>query len=190
MNPFRLAPLLMLVASVAGNVVLARAVTRPAATVAAAAPQAQHQPDDTTTPMRAPAGPCGSEVADLERQVTERSGALRAVLPASQLFEHGLPHRDAERVLDPIVAAALASLASPAGNQRIECRDVVCRLVFSHAPSASDEAWDTALSRHPDFLAWSRDFDLAERRPVADGALAQTTVYFKLNGPLAMQGGR
>jgi hypothetical protein len=187
MTLYRSLVLVVLLLSVGGNVVLARAVRRgplpeaPAAVAAATAPE----PSRSTFTSR-----CGGLTA-LEQEVAQKSEKLRAVLPPRRLFEAGQPNPAAERLMQPILKAALASLTR--GSHRLACRDVACQLVISHPAAAGEEAWDQALAGHADFLAWSQDFGADPARRIEDPAgqpLLERTIYFKLNGPRALASGR
>ena len=178
----------VLFASLAANAWLARALTRPAvagARDAADPPALDRATGSAGAPEPRPAGElagCGAEVVAQAEEVARKSEALRAVLPAQLLFERGAPNPEAERIVGPIVAAALAG-AGARRSHTLACQDVACRLIIVEPATADEEGWDHALANDKELPAWSRDFYLADVTSAADGATVQRTVYLKLNGP-------
>jgi hypothetical protein len=182
MNRMRTAGIALLMASLCGNIVLARTLRRGPAEVSA--PGATPPTPVTTTPHSPQVEPdgqaCGVEA--LEAQVAEASAALRAVMPAGMLFSHGEPNPAAEQLMAPIITEALAALGSAARDPRIRCRDVACEVVFRESATLNPGAWESALGRSAAFRSWTSEFGLSESRPVDDGKtpLVERTVHFKL----------
>jgi hypothetical protein len=180
MNPMRTAGIALLMASLCGNIVLAR--TRRHAEVSA--PDAAPPTPATAAPPSPQVGSdgqaCGVEA--LEAQVADASAALRAVMPAPLLFASGEPNPDAEQLMGPIVTEALAALGSAARDPRIRCRDVACEVVFRASATLNPGAWESALVRNAAFRSWTSEFGLSEARPVDDGKtpLVERTMHFKL----------
>jgi hypothetical protein len=191
----RPAALVILVASLGANALLGRALTRATPSATEATGSSTPAPGERAAPeLRRPppaeASNCGAEVADLERERARRSEAVRAVVPLRLLFERGLPNPAGAAVMRPLLAQALASFAAEE-RQRLECRDVVCKLDFAPAAAVNETAMEQALVRNTELRGWSRDFDLGEAHeaPANGPQPVQRTLYFRLDGPRA-QGGR
>jgi len=194
----RIAALVLLAGSLGANVLLGRARRRPKASAAAAGEAAapeRAQPETAVHEaapnlLAPPPAACGAEVSALEQDVAARSETLRGVLPPELLFERGQVNPAAERLMGPLVAAALAPVGFLARAHALDCRDVACRITFVAPASVGDEAVDQALGHHAGFQTWSRDFALAEPTPLVDAAttqpLVQRTIFFKLDGPRAV----
>lgn len=186
MNRMQTAGLALLIASVGGNVVLARAVAR-GGSAAAPAPgaAAKASPPAQGTHASAPqVVACGSGIDVLQAEVAEKSAALRGLMPAELLFAGGQPNPAAERLMAPLVSEALGALGPTAREQHLRCRDVACQVVFRESAALDGGAWESALARHAGFRAWASEYGLSEARPLDDAEtkvpLVERTIYFKL----------
>jgi hypothetical protein len=190
-------------ASVAGNALLGRALRAPAAAAGPGEAEAPALPSQaplaasTAAPVpgataAATPSPCDERIALVEQQVAREEEALRASLPPDQLFARGLPNPGAERQLHPLLARALGDDRDGQRRHSLECRDTACKLVFEEAAGAGDEAWDEMLTRDPGLRGWTAGASVAAATPIPGRAepAVERTVYFKLNGPLALALGR
>jgi hypothetical protein len=189
MNRMRTAGIALLLASLCGNIVLARSLDR--GHVDARAPGAPAETPivaEVPPPAAEPeAQTCGTQ--SLEAQVAEKSAALRALMPAQLLFANGQPNPQAEQLMAPILTEALSALGSAARDSRVRCRDVACEVVFRESATLNAGAWDSALARNAAFRSWTSEYGLSEARPVDDGKtpLVERTVHFKLRpAPVAV----
>jgi hypothetical protein len=197
MNLARPAAVVALFVSLAGNALLASALARNETRHESAA---EGEKAPASVPPTVPAPPPARKITfdragcqgltTLEDDLSQRSAALRGVLPPQLLFERGQANPEAERLLAPVVARLVAAIEVPEGKHTLECRDVACKLVFNGPASTSEEAWDQALSRSTELQAWSQQFTLGQATPTVAGRLVAQTVYFKLDGPRAVAAGR
>jgi hypothetical protein len=198
MSPARAVAVVILVASVGANAVLARALSRgakpQAVAEAPAAAAVEEEAPGSPGAGAAALGRCARQIDGLEGDIAGKSEALRAVLPAQVVFERGQPNPQAERLMAPILADALAPLEFAQHGHALACRDVACKVTFAAPATADDEAWDDALAKHKAFGQWCRQFALGDATPTEDGMtrqpLVQRTVYLKLDGPRALAAAR
>jgi hypothetical protein len=178
MNRMRTAGIALLMASLCGNIVLARTRRNTEASAPGATPPTPVTPQSPQPEL----DERECDVEALQAQVAEASAALRAVMPAPLLFASGEPNPAAEQLMRPIVTEALAALGSAARDPRIRCRDVACEVVFRESATLNPGAWESALGRSAAFRSWTSEFGLSEARPVDDGKtqLVERTMHFKL----------
>jgi hypothetical protein len=180
----RTAGIAMLMASICGNVVLARTLQRrhADASVAATEPSAEAPPVGEVAAQGPASDRQGCGLEALEAQVAEKSAALRAVMPAELLFASGQPNPEAEQLMAPIVTEALAALGSASRDPRTRCRDVACEVVFRESATINAGAWESALVRNASFRSWTSEYGLSAARPLDDGQtpLVERTIHFKV----------
>jgi hypothetical protein len=195
-----------LVASLGGNAFFAQALSRrsrsPAEPEAAAeeeaAAPARPQAPAPRPPARSaavagsvtlPQASCAAQLASLQASMAEKSETLRGLLPPEPLFARGEPNPEAERLVGPIVAQALARGGATEKGLSVACKDVACKAAFVAPASIDDDAWDQVVASNSELQGWTQQFTLGPATPAGEAGgkpLVQRSLFFKLNGPRAV----
>jgi hypothetical protein len=129
---------------------------------------------------------CQSRLAAAETDVQNKSGQLRRVLPFARLFRIGRPNPEAAALLGPLVDRVLLGLDGGAvPTHSLECRDVVCRLVFVSPTDSDSDGWmqslqrrDTELRRHVSGMSFHVGNPTQD--PITREGLQESAVYLRL----------